>query len=214
MYSHKARDIFILPRKVAVIILVFMVITTCSMPGMLLGKQGSSSDDSLATSEQPVQGSGSAEAPAVMGFVLDPDGAPVAYASVSGEFTDSNGAVSGDLTGSASGWLEIKSLGYATGYAKAGKSIGKTAIFEAQLTPFEAFLPLESGKEVAFTLGDVAQPVAEVSVPAGAVASLPAYVEASVYDRVDVTSWSLYPSLQARTSPSRCSQVRVCPRTP
>jgi hypothetical protein len=186
MHPHKSRDLFILPRRVAIIILVFMVITTCNMPGILSGKQESSADGSIATSEQPVQGSGSVEAPAVMGFVLDPDGAPVAYASVDGEIAVSNGTVSGDLTGSASGWLEIKSLGFATGYAKPGEGIGKTAIFEARLTPFEAFLPLETGEEVAFTLGDVAQPVVEVSIPAGAFSALPAYVEAAVYDRVDV----------------------------
>lgn len=186
MYPHKSRDLFTLPRQVAIVILVFMVITTCNMPGMLLRKQGSSADGSLATSEQPIQGSGSAEMPAVLGFVLDPDGAPVAYASVGGEIADSNGAASGDLTGSASGWLEIKSLGYATGYDKPGEGIGKTAIFEARLTPFESFLPLESGEEAVFTLGDAAQPVAEVSIPAGAVSSLLAYVEAAVYDRVDV----------------------------
>jgi hypothetical protein len=185
MYPHKSRDLSILPRRVAVIIIIFMVITTCNMPGILLGKQESNAESPLATSEQPNQGSGSAEAPAVMGFVLDSDGEPVAYASVGDEIADGNGAVSGDLAGSASGWLEVNAPGYATGYEKPGEGIGKTAIFEARLTPFEAFLPLESG-EVVFTLGDAAQPVAEVSIPAGAVSSLPAYVEAAVYDRVDV----------------------------
>ena len=38
MHPHKSRDLFILPRQVAVIILVFMVITTCNMPGMLSGE--------------------------------------------------------------------------------------------------------------------------------------------------------------------------------
>lgn len=186
MYPHKSRDLFILPRRVVIIILVFMIITTCSMPGILSGKQDSNNGSPFATSEQPVQSSGGAEVPAVMGFVLDPDGAPVAYASVAGEIADSNGAVSGDLKGNASGWLEVSAPGYATGYEKPGEGIGKTAIFEARLTPFEAFQPLESGEEAVFPLGDAAQPVAEVSVPAGAVSTLPAYVEAAVYDLVDV----------------------------
>jgi hypothetical protein len=129
---------------------------------------------------------GAAKAPAVMGFVLDPDGAPVAYASVAGEIADSNGTVSGNLTGSPSGWLEVQALGYATGYAKPGAPIGGTAFFEARLTPFDAFQPLRSGEEVVLTLGDVAQPVAEITLAAEAVSALPAYIEATVYDRVDV----------------------------
>jgi hypothetical protein len=133
--------------------------------------------------ETPVE---AGEAPAVLGFVLDPDGAPVAYATVGDEYTDRSGAVSGDLTGSASGWLEVNAPGYATGYEKPGEGIGKTAIFEARLTPFEVFLSLESGKEVVFTLGDAAQPVAEVRIPDGAASTLPAYVEAVTYDLVDV----------------------------
>jgi hypothetical protein len=186
MYSHKSRDLFILPRQVAIIILVFMVITTCNMPGILPGKQESSTDAPLATSEQPIQGSGIIEAPAVLGFVLDPDGAPVAFASVGNELTDTNGIVSGDLTGSASGWLEIKSPGYATGYVKPRASIGGTAIFESRLTPFKEFLPLKSDEETALTLGDAAQPVAEFKVESDAVATLPAYIEATAYDLVDV----------------------------
>lgn len=126
------------------------------------------------------------EAPAVMGFVLHPDGAPVAYASVAGEISDSNGAVSGDLAGSASGWLEVQTLGYATGFAKPGEGIGGTAFFEARLTPFEALRPLESGEEVVLTLGDVAQPVAEISLTSEDVSALPAFIEAAIYDRVDV----------------------------
>jgi hypothetical protein len=186
MYPHNSRDLFILRRLVAAFVLVSVIITSCNMPGPLSGEQGSNNGGPLATSEQPLQGSGSSGVPAVMGFVLDPDGESVAYSTVGGEFTDSNGAVSGDLTGSASGWLEVNAPGYATGYEKPGEGIGKTLIFETRLTPFEVFLPLESGKEVMFTLGDIAQPVAEVSIPAGAVSSLPAYVEAAVYERVDV----------------------------
>ena len=118
--------------------------------------------------------------------MLDPDGAPVAYASVDGEIADSYGAVSGDLTGSASGWLEIKSLGYATGYVKPGESIGGTAFFEARLTPFNSFQPLRSGEEVVLRLGDAAAPVGEISLTGDDVSALPAYLEAVVYDLVDV----------------------------
>lgn len=126
------------------------------------------------------------KAPAVMGFVLDPDGAPVAFAAVGDEITDRNGIVSGDLPASASGWLEVKTLGSATGYAMPGGPIGETAFFETRLTPFDAFMYLTSEEEVVFTLGDVAQPLAEVSIPAGAVSTLPAFVEAATYDLVDV----------------------------
>ena len=126
------------------------------------------------------------KAPAVMGFVLDPDGAPVAFAAVGDEITDRNGIVSGDLPASASGWLEVKTLGSATGYAMPGDPIGETGFFETRLTPFDAFMHLASEEEVVFTLGDVAQPVAEVSIPAGAVSTLPVFVEAATYDLVDV----------------------------
>jgi len=186
MCPHNSRDLFNLRRLVTTIVLVSVIITSCNMPGPLSGEQGSESGGPLATSEQPIQGSGSIEVPAVLGFVLDPDGAPVAYATVDEEYTDRTGAVSGDLAGSASGWLEVKELGSATGYAMPADLIGETAFFEARLTPFEVFQPMESGKEVVFTLGDVAQPVAEVSIPAGAVSALPAFVEAATYDLVDV----------------------------
>lgn len=126
------------------------------------------------------------EAPAVLGFVLDPDGAPVAYASVEGEIADSNGAVSGDLIGSASGWLEVSALGYATGYVKPGKAIGETAFFEARLTPFDSLQPLQAGEEVVLRLGDAAAPVGEISLTGDDVSALPANLKAAVYDLVDV----------------------------
>jgi hypothetical protein len=137
--------------------------------------------------EAPTEALEAQELPAVLGFVLDPEGVPVAYASVGDEYTDRSGAVSGDLAGSASGWLEVKELGSATAYAMPAELIGETAFFEARLTPFEVFLPLQSEKDVVFTLGDVAEPIAEVIVPAGAVPTLPAYVEATTYDLVDVS---------------------------
>ncbi len=126
------------------------------------------------------------EAPAVFGFVLDPDGAPVAYATVGEEYTDRSGAVSGDLVGSESGWLEVRALGYATGYVKPGEAIGGTAFFEARLTPFDSLQPLQAGEEVVLRLGDAAAPVGEISLSGDDVSALPAYVEAAVYDLVDV----------------------------
>ncbi len=126
------------------------------------------------------------EAPAVLGFVLDPDGAPVAFASVAGETADRSGTVSGDLTGSASGWLEVRSLGYATGYVKPGEAIGGTAFFETRLTPFSSFQPLGSGEEVVQRLGDAAAPVGEIRLSGDDVATLPAYLETAVYDLLDV----------------------------
>ncbi|MCX6071656.1 MAG: hypothetical protein NTU91_12515 [Chloroflexi bacterium] len=172
------------PSPFAILAVLCAISLSCStLTGLVPTAGVETAEPGVQQGETPLE---AGEAPAVLGYVLDPDGAPVAFASVAGEIADSNGAVSGDLTGSASGWLEVNALGYATGYAKPGEGIGKTAIFEARLTPFEAFLPLESGDEVVFTLGDVAQPVAEVSIPAGAVSSLPAYVEAAVYDRGDV----------------------------
>jgi hypothetical protein len=146
-------------------------------PGEEAGQPGAAQGETLPEA---------VEAPAVLGFVLDPDGAPVANASVGDEFTDSNGAVSGELTGSASGWLEVKEVGSATGYAMPADLIGETTFFEARLTPFGVFRPLESGKEVVLTLGDAAQPIAEVTIPDGATSALPAYVEAAAYDLVDV----------------------------
>jgi hypothetical protein len=136
--------------------------------------------------EAPPEALEAQELPAVLGFVLDPDGVPVAYASVEGEITDSNGGVSGDLKGSASGWLDVQSLGYADGFAKPGAFIGETVFFEARLTPMGAFQRLESGQEAVLALGDASQPVAQVRVSADAMSELPAYVEATVYDLVDV----------------------------
>jgi hypothetical protein len=90
------------------------------------------------------------------------------------------------LTGSASGWLEVLALGYATGYVKPGEGIGGTAFFETRLTPFDSFQPLQSGEEVVLTLGDMAAPVGEISLTGDDVSALPAYLEAAVYNRVDV----------------------------
>jgi hypothetical protein len=172
------------PSLFALLAALCVISLSCNtLSGLVPTPGGEATEQGTVQGEAPPE---AVEAPAVLGFVLDPDGVPVAYASIGDEYTDRNGGVSGDLVGSASGWLEVKELGSATGYAKPGALIGETAFFEARLTPFEVFLPLESEEEVVFTLGDAAQPVAEVSIPAGAVSTLPAFVEAATYDLVDV----------------------------
>lgn len=167
------------------LIAAFSVISlSCNAVTNLLPAAGDEpGEPSAAQGEAPLT---AVEAPAVLGFVLDPDGAPVAYASVDGEISDSYGTVSGNLAGSASGWLEVRALGYATGYVSPGEAIGETAFFEARLTPFGSFQPLESGEEVVQRLGDAAAPVGEIRLSGDDVSTLPAYLETAVYDRVDV----------------------------
>ncbi len=187
MQPHKSPNLFQLLYKMLAFTIVIAAIVSCNMVNPSpTGEQRTPTGVPSATSQQLTQGTSNAAAPAVLGFVLDPDGSPVAFASVANDLTDTNGAVSGYLIGSTSGWLEVRSLGYASGYVKPGMPIGDTAFFESRLTPFKAFLPLATGGEITLTLGDIAQPVAEFKVTADAVSTLPAYIEATTYDIVDV----------------------------
>jgi hypothetical protein len=200
MHLHKSPNLFYLLSVLVITAFVITSITSCqsatptleegqvtgsSVPSPGAGQQNVIEAPS-PTSEQPSQGLTSPGTPAVLGFVLDPDGAPVPYALVGDEMTDINGAVSGELTVSPSGWLEIKSLGYASAYAKPGNPIHETGFFESRLTPYQAFILIAQGEQVTLTVGTTEQALAEFTVDAGALSSLPAYIEASRYDLAEV----------------------------
>jgi hypothetical protein len=187
MLPQRSPSLFYGQYKIIAVILLAAAIVSCnSSTPSPVGVPTSSSSAPAITGQPTTQGTEYGEAPAVLGFVLDPNGYPVAYASVANEFTDANGAVSGDLPGSPSGWLKITSLGYVDGYVKPGQLTKATSYFEARLTPFKAFLPLDPGGEVRLLLGDSAQPLAEFTINSETVSTLPAYIEATVYNLADV----------------------------
>ncbi|NJD59736.1 MAG: hypothetical protein FIA98_10100, partial [Anaerolineae bacterium] len=132
-----------------------------------------------AVSEQPLQTTTGSANPSVLGFVFDPDVTPVPYALVADAITDINGAVSGDLEGSSEGWLAVKSLGYATSFTRPGTPINGPAFFESRLTPFQAFLLVNSGEEARLEVGEAGQLQAGISIPADSVSPLPTILEAT-----------------------------------
>jgi len=124
--------------------------------------------------------------PAVMGVALDPTGEAIPLANEGEEIGDFNGAISGDLELSASGWLTVDAIGYATAYAQIFGEVNGVELFEARLTPFSAGTTLlgdESGK---LKILDVERLSVEINVDAGLFVEVPVRLMLAVIDRLDV----------------------------
>lgn len=82
--------------------------------------------------------------PRLLGFVLDPDGGPVAYAEVGGEdIATEDGVASGDFLDYQGGWIPVSALGYASGYAKDSAEEQDFPFFVTHLTPYQSMGTVE-----------------------------------------------------------------------
>lgn len=160
--------------QVFMVILLALITLTCSLPiSSLTGKD----------SEAVMAGEG--EYPAAMAIVLDPDGNPVANAILGGKaIADSNGVASGKFQATATNWVAVDALGYASGYARSGGSIGETEIYETRLTSFSTLAALEPEESAVLTAGDAA--MIETTIAGDDFASHPVVVGLAEIDPLDV----------------------------
>jgi len=88
--------------------------------------------------------------PRLLGFVIDPDGEPVAYAEVGGEaIATEDGVASGDFLDYEGGWIPVTAMGYASGYAKAYAEDQGLPFFVTRLTPYQSVGKVEDGNPLA-----------------------------------------------------------------
>ncbi len=87
--------------------------------------------------------------PRLLGFVIDPDGEPVAYAEVGGEaIATKDGVASGDFLDYQDGWFPVTALGYASGYAKPFAEDQGFPFFVTRLTPYQSMRKVDSEASV------------------------------------------------------------------
>ncbi len=91
------------------------------------------------TSPPANEGPAGYEMPRLLGFVIDPDGDPVAFAEVGGEdIATEDGVASGDFLDYQGGWIPVTALGYASGYAKDSSKDLDFPFFVTHLTPYQS----------------------------------------------------------------------------
>ncbi len=159
--------------KIFIILLATLSLVFCN------SMRPSSSPESVTVPEE-------LELPEMMGVALDPAGIPIPLAEVGGEIGDFNGVISGDLEVSESGWLEVESSGYATGFTESFGEIEGVELFEARLTPFAAIATLESGEMVTLSLGEEDAFDVEVEISADSFAVTPITIALTEVDPLDI----------------------------
>lgn len=131
------------PRKIALLVVTLLLIFSSSCTPQEISPDGDiSQDTSPGTSEEGLY-------PGYLGFVDDPAGEPVAFASLGGtETTTWEGVGSGEFSGYEGGWLPVESMGYATGYAYLHPPEDGFSFFVTTLTPFQSLMFYESGDPI------------------------------------------------------------------
>ena len=87
--------------------------------------------------------------PRLMGFVIDPDGEPVAYAEVGGEaIATEDGVARGDFLDYQDGWFPVTALGYASGFAKPFAEDQGFPFFVTRLTHYQSMRKIDSEASV------------------------------------------------------------------
>ncbi|MFN2147619.1 MAG: hypothetical protein ACK2T2_04450 [Anaerolineales bacterium] len=176
-----------LPKKLLILLLLPLLLFACARTDEV-SPPGGEDEDAIPlqnTSEAP---SGSV-LPDVMGMVMNPDGSPVAFALVGGtELTTFEGMISGAPAASASGWIEVESKGYLTGYTRPYHAFGGTAYVHAYLTPVQFGVLLEQGGVASMDLTPTAGYAVSLDLASSQFPDSPAQVFASPIDPLDVES--------------------------
>ncbi|MEJ2013009.1 MAG: hypothetical protein P8X64_12405, partial [Anaerolineales bacterium] len=127
--------------------------------------------------------------PDVLGMVMNPDGSPVAFALVGGkEQTTFEGMMSGTPATTASGWIEVESMGYLTGYTRPYHAFNGTEYFQTYLTPVQFGVFLEQGGQASMDLTPTGGYAVSLDLAASQFSDNPAQVFASPIDPLDVES--------------------------
>ena len=167
--------------RIAAILFMFVLfISACN------GVKGDADlDSSQPVGEQPKDAS--IELPEVMGIVLNPDGSPVAYALVGwNELTTTEGVMSGSPEKANSGWIEIDSLGYLTGFTKPYYIFNGVSFFETYVTPAYYGVYLRAGEDALMSFPTAEGVEIEIITEADVFEGSPVQVFASPISTLDV----------------------------
>ena len=129
------------------------------------------------------------ELPQYLGYIADPDGIPVPFATVGGTETATlEGVVSGDFAEYQGQWIPVEAPGYAPGYARSWIEGPESHFFDARLTPFHSLVLVE-GNESYPLQGELEGILSvQVEIPGEIVPQTPAYLGLAVMDPLDVDS--------------------------
>jgi len=167
------------PTKLFLIpLIIFFSLTACSLPNIseveLPGlkdaeeKTAQGEQQAVFTSAQGLQ------APASMGFVLDPKGNPVPNATLTGgESSDLNGLLMSTTKTYAEEWAIVEAAGYAAGFAQAKQTVADAYVFNVRLTPISTVIWIDTDEIRSIGTGELSDPGIAVLFPQGAYNSLP-----------------------------------------
>ena len=125
--------------------------------------------------------------PEHLGFVVDPEGLPVAFAIMGGmEMATRDGAVSGDFPEYNDQWIPVEAMGYATGYVKSSYKINDVNVFVTRMTPLQSIYSLESGETIQLSAYQMDEIVLSADLSADMFSVSPVTVGMGVIDRLDV----------------------------
>ena len=152
------------PTKLLLIPLIFIFsLTSCGLPN-----NSGEEQQAEITQKQDLR------APASMGFIQDPKGNPISYATITGEeFSDLNGLLMSTTKTYVEEWAVVKAAGYATGFAQAKETFSDANVFHARLTPFSTAILIDTDINQSIGTGDLRDPEIAVFFPQGGFNSLP-----------------------------------------
>lgn len=152
------------PTKLLLIPLIFIFsFTSCGLPN-----NSGEEQQAEVTLKQDLR------APASMGFIQDPKGNPISYATITGEeFSDLNGLLMSTTKTYVEEWAVVKAAGYATGFAQAKETFANANVFHARLTPFSTAILIDTDINQSIGTGDLRDPEIAVFFPQGGFNSLP-----------------------------------------
>jgi hypothetical protein len=100
----------------------------------------------------------------LLGFVSDPDGTLIPFATLGGASTGSTGITTEAVTATAAGWYAVEAAGYATGYTKSVGQLNGIAVISATLTPVDTEAFHAVGDTTVITVGPADAPVLTVTL--------------------------------------------------
>jgi hypothetical protein len=193
MYPNKSRDLFRLPRQIAVIIAAAAsMLLSCTLAQKVLTSSTAMESDSTGEPgfETTTQATGifsSTTAPNVMGIALNPNGDSVALATFGSlGLSDMNGVVAANIPAGTGGWTMAQAQGYAPGFADLGQGRTEPFFFEVRLTPWSDFSELEAA-ETAELVTQIGEELSLAALVDGSsFVSQPVLVSLTWIDRLDV----------------------------
>jgi hypothetical protein len=156
----------------------------CSQTPEIAGEAGTT-----PAAGNSITGSTEFELPDVMGMVMNPDGSSAAFTLVGGnELTTFEGMMSGAPVASASGWIDVESMGYLTGYTRPYHAFSGVEYFETYLTPVQFGVLIEQGGQASMDLTPIEGYAVSLNLTSSQFSENPIQVFASPINPLDVES--------------------------